>query len=130
MISLKFLKIFQRRVKVPEGVSGRHRFKVRDSYGDTPTPLIEFGNTDRNTLDDDLRNLLKNLGYKTSKIADVWMNDEVWVFFESKRSTLLFTRDIWGLEFLMNQGPQINAIKEVANQMDYSNAFERINAPL
>jgi hypothetical protein len=49
----------------------------------------------------ELLQVLKQVNAKVADVRDVWMNDEVWLSFNSDVGPFLVTKDIWDLVFIM-----------------------------
>ncbi len=103
----------------------KYTYKMRPAYGGG-NMLIEFDiYPDMDKFMEDLAVLLGGNGFSLGEVNDVWMNDEVWVELKSPQGSVMLTKDIWDMVFIMtinDQTPEvilaINDILEASNQFE------------
>lgn len=102
----------------------KFRYRVRPGYG-SKALLVEII---PDTADDDfmtaLRIALKELNLKVTNVADLWMNDEVLLSFESDLGAFDLSKDIWNLVFILAPENQ-PLIKKVDELLTMSGQFQK-----
>lgn len=101
-----------------------YAYKLRPAYGKTDL-LLEFtrtGNVD--TFVEHLTQLLRNHGFELNGSADIWMNDEVWVYLKSKQGQVILTKDIWDMVFILGKDNQ-TALLKIDEILMNSKLFEK-----
>lgn len=97
-----------------------YSYSFRPAYGSSDM-LIEFNRgASKESFMEDLAEELKPMNAKVESNLDAWMNDEVWIYFNSDEGKFMLTKDIWGFVFIMSDSSQgaIYAIHEVLQKSD------------
>ena len=88
-----------------------YAYKLRPAYGSTEL-LIEFTRTgDIEAFVGQLLQLLQHHGFECNGTADVWMNDEAWIYLKSEKGQVLLTKDIWDMVFILGKDHQTAILK-------------------
>ena len=89
----------------------KYSYKLRPGY-ESSELLLEFNcGKSADDLQNDLFTILKNANYQLTGSGDLWMNDEVLFFFNSKKGTVILSRDIWDFFFIMGEKNQTDILK-------------------
>ena len=86
-------------------------YKLRPAYGSNHW-LIEFGMVpDQKTLVAHLLDTLQPINAIVGSIADVWMNDEVWITMHSNVGEFTLTYAVWDTAFIMAESNQAGLLR-------------------
>jgi hypothetical protein len=100
-----------------------YRYQVRPEHGSTKLLIELLPKTADQTFFDELLLVLRQVNAKVADVHDVWMNDEVWLSFDSDVGPFLVTKDIWGLVFIMASENQA-AILRIADALRANPQFQ------
>ena len=89
----------------------KYSYKFRPGYG-TKELLLDInckGAPD--ALQIDLLKIINDANFTIVGVEDLWMNDELLFEFKSKNGTIVITRDIWDLFFVVGNHNQIDMMR-------------------
>lgn len=105
--------------------TGPYKYKLRPGYKSKALLIEFFSGVEKDVFEMDINLALSEIEPEMIKAEDLWMNDEVLYFYNSKIGTYTLSKDNWNNAFITSEENQ-NGIIAIEQLLMKSQKFEKI----